>query len=86
VPIAVANVIMIAFLLKLVELLGLNPQSGDFIASLPQTVILLLGNLFIIGWVLNFIRNRGRAERMALEMPALEEHEHEALHAGAPGH
>jgi NADH-quinone oxidoreductase subunit H len=86
VPISVANVVMMAFLLKLVKALGLTPQSGDFIASLPQTVILLLGNLLIIGWVLNILRNRGRSERMAVEITTSEEHEHEALHAGAPGH
>ncbi len=90
VPISVGNVLMIAFLLKVVQLLGLNPQSGDLIASLPQTVILLLGNLLIAGYVLNRIRNQGRSEREALEIPQGEDqhgHEgHEPLHLGAPGH
>ena len=44
-----ANVLVMAFLLKVVKALGLAPHTGDFIASLPQTVILLLGNLLIIG-------------------------------------
>ncbi len=86
VPISVGNVLMTAFLLKVVDALGLAPQSGDFIAALPQTVILLLGNLLIIGWVLNIIRNRGRSERMALEITTDEEHGHDVVHVGAPGH
>lgn len=88
VPISVANVLITAFLLKLIDLLGLAPQNGDFVSSLPQTIILLLGNLLIVGFVLNAIRNRGRSERLAAEteQPAEADHGHGAVHAGAPGH
>jgi NADH-quinone oxidoreductase subunit H len=88
VPVSIGNVLLMALLLKVVDAIGLTPKSGDFIAALPQTAILLIGNLLIIGWVLNIIRNRGRSERLALENEYLLEGEqgHEALHAGAPGH
>jgi NADH-quinone oxidoreductase subunit H len=90
VPISVGNVLMTAFLLKLVAALNLAPQSNDLIANIPQTVILLLGNLLIAGWVLNILRNRGRKERMAeateTAAPVVETHGHDVVHAGAPGH
>lgn len=88
VPISVGNVLMTAFLLKLVAALGWTPQSNDLIANIPQTVILLLGNLLIVGWVLNILRNRGRKERAAEETTAapVEVHGHDVVHAGAAGH
>jgi NADH-quinone oxidoreductase subunit H len=57
VPVSVLNVLVTAFLLKVVQGLGLQPtgdNATNFIANLPQTIILLLGNLLVIavaGWL-----------------------------------
>jgi NADH-quinone oxidoreductase subunit H len=67
VPISIGNVLVTAFLLQVVKALGLTPQSGDLVAQLPQTIILLLGNLFVVGLTLAAIRNVGRSERLAAE-------------------
>ncbi len=85
VPISVGNVIVTAFLLKLVQWLGLAPQDGTLGAALPQTIILLIGNLILGAIVLNFVRNIGRGQRLADEaVPVLGEHE-EAAHVHAVG-
>ncbi len=87
VPISVANVIVTAFLLQIVKALGLTPQSGDVIAALPQTIILLIGNLVIVaglGWA---ISRMGRSQRLADEAKAAAAHaEDDRVAVGAPGH
>jgi NADH-quinone oxidoreductase subunit H len=82
VPISIANVIMTAFLLKLVQWLNLAPQDGTLGAALPQTIILFAGNV-VLGLVLfNFIRNMGRSQRLADQaVPVLGEHEETPVHA-----
>ena len=83
VPISVANVIVTAFLLQVIKSLGLAPQDGTVGAALPQTIILLAGNL-VLGLILfNFIRNMGRSQRLADEgVPVIGEHEEAApIHA-----
>lgn len=65
VPISVANVIVTAFLLQVIKSLGLTPQSGDFIAALPQTLILLAGNVVLGLVVFGYIGRAGRAQRAA---------------------
>lgn len=71
VPLSIVLVLVQAFLLRVISSLGLAPDpAGDFIASLPQTILLLLGNLAITAVVLNMIRNRGRQERLADEAAA----------------
>ncbi len=67
VPISVGNVMITAFLLQVIKLLGLQPQSGDLLAALPQTIILLLGNLVLVAIVVQALRNQGRAQRLADE-------------------
>lgn len=88
VPISVANVIVTAFLLQVVKALGLTPQSGDLVAALPQTIILLVGNLFIIFATFAVIRNMGRSQRLADEAKraAAEHGEDDRVAVGAPGH
>jgi NADH-quinone oxidoreductase subunit H len=74
VPISIVNVLVVAFLLQVVKLLGLQPAPGetDFLAHLPQGIILLLGNLALIGGVLTVLRNAGRRERLAKTAQAAE--------------
>lgn len=65
VPISIVNVLITALLIQVIKLIGLTPQNGDFVSALPQTIILLIGNLLLVLGVLNRIRNRGRSARLA---------------------
>lgn len=68
VPVSIINVIMVAFLLKLVQEAGIAPDpedAGNFLANIPQTVILLAGNVALFAGVMALIRNQGRRERLA---------------------
>lgn len=88
VPLAIINILVTALLLQVVNWLGLVPQGdavNDLIANLPQTVVLLLGNLGIVGTVGTLLRNMGRRQRLADE--AVEEEDVEDMvHAGAAAH
>lgn len=67
VPLSVANVILIAFVFKILQAVGITPtgdQATSFVANLPQTIILLLVNLGLIAFVLSRLRNMGRQQRM----------------------
>jgi NADH-quinone oxidoreductase subunit H len=70
VPVSVLNVLVTAFLLKVVQGLGLQPTGDNvtnFVANLPQAIILLVGNLLVVavaGWM---IRSYGRGLREADE-------------------
>jgi len=86
VPISVANVLITALLLKVVDAVGLAPQSSDFFAFLPKTLVLLAGNLVLVFGVMTVLRNRGRAERLADEAAQADEHEEAPVAAGAVGH
>ena len=67
VPISIVNVLVVAFLLQVIKALGWMPEPGntDFLAHLPQALILLAGNLALIAGVLTMLRNAGRRERLA---------------------
>ena len=70
VPVSIANLVMMAFLLKLVQTFGLAPapdRVNDFIANIPQAVILLAGNVALGFVILNYVRNQGRRERLAMQ-------------------
>lgn len=82
VPISVANVIVTAFLLKLVQWLGLQPQSGDLLAALPQTLVLLVGNLLLGVVVFGYIGRAGREQRAADQ--AVQIHVEHDDHSPAP--
>lgn len=87
VPVSIINVLMTAFLLQVVRALGLAPsaaQATDFVANLPQTAILLLGNLVVVGIVLNRIRSTGRRQRLEDEARRAIAVEHEPERVGVP--
>lgn len=67
VPISIVNVLVVAFLLQITKALGWNPEPGntDFVAHLPQAIVLLAGNLALIAGVVTVLRNAGRRERLA---------------------
>jgi len=73
VPISIGNVITIAVLVKIMQLIGLAPRNligADFGAMLPLTVVLLLANaamgLLFVGW----LRTKGQTARIAAETRA----------------
>jgi NADH-quinone oxidoreductase subunit H len=76
VPVAIINVIMVAFLLQVVKALGWIPEPGnsDFLAHLPMSLVLFAGNIALIAGVLSVLRGVGRRERGASEPPASSEH------------
>ena len=68
VPLSIVLILVQSFLLRLVDRLGLSPapeMAGDFIANIPQTIILLLGNVVLGIVVMNMIRSQGRKLREA---------------------
>jgi NADH-quinone oxidoreductase subunit H len=76
VPVSIVNVLVMALLIKLVQITGLTPapdQATDFIANLPQAIVLLVGNLAIAAGVVAVLRNSGRRARMEETLPAEEE-------------
>jgi NADH-quinone oxidoreductase subunit H len=84
VPVSIVNVLVMAALIKVVQLLGLTPppdQATDLIANLPQAVVLLVGNIAIAAGVLAWLRNAGRRERMQSQSMVLEPEDEKALPA-----
>ena len=65
VPASIVVVIIQAFVLRLIDTLGLAPTSSDFAAALPQSVILLVVNLAAAFLFINWLRGRGRRMRAA---------------------
>lgn len=68
VPLAIVLILVQSFLLKLVDAVGLSPapeMAGDFIANIPQALVLLLGNVVLGVIVMNMLRNRARTLRDA---------------------
>jgi len=67
VPVSIVNIIMMAFLLKLVQELGLAPspeQATDFVANIPQTLVLFAGNVVLGVLILSMVRQNFRKERL----------------------
>ncbi len=68
VPISVINILMMSFLLRVIQELGLAPDDAySFVDNIPQTIIMLLGNLLLIAGIFAVVRNRGRQERVEEE-------------------
>jgi NADH-quinone oxidoreductase subunit H len=83
VPVSIINVLVMALLIKVVQLTGLAPAPGetDFLAHVPQAVVLLLGNLAIGAGVVSILRNAGRRERMESQNMVLEPEDEASLPA-----
>jgi NADH-quinone oxidoreductase subunit H len=67
VPLSIVNLLVIALLLQITRALGIAPAPGetDFLANLPQALVLFAGNLVIIAGTLTVLRNSGRRARLA---------------------
>jgi NADH-quinone oxidoreductase subunit H len=69
VPASIVNLLVISFLLKLMQQLGIAPTldaNTSFVSTLPMTIILLLANLGMSAVLLNLVRNVGKRERERL--------------------
>jgi len=65
VPISIVNLLMTALLLRLIQEGGLSPENASsFVDNIPQTLILLAGNVVLFGIVMTLLRGRARGERM----------------------
>lgn len=71
VPASIVIVLAQALALRVIDALGLTPATGDFVETLPQSVILLAVNLVLVFLFLNWARSRGRRQRAA-DMAAAE--------------
>jgi len=66
VPLSIVLILVQTFLLKVINALGLAPSpemAGDFLANIPQTIVLFLGNAVVFIIFMNIIRNAGRQQR-----------------------
>lgn len=88
VPLAIVLILVQSFLLKLVDAVGLSPapeMAGDFIANIPQALVLLLGNVVLGVIVMNMLRNRARTLRDADAAMNAVQNQQPALPAEAAG-
>jgi NADH-quinone oxidoreductase subunit H len=86
VPLSIINVLVMAFLLKIVQSLGLAPapeEINSVIANLPQTIVLLLGNVVMILGTLQVMRAQGRRQREQAEAVQQSRQTGEAVGAAA---
>ncbi len=70
VPLSIVNLLVTALLLKIAQETGIAPspeEAHEFLANIPLTIVLLIGNGFIALGVLAIFRNQGREERLAEE-------------------
>jgi NADH-quinone oxidoreductase subunit H len=67
VPLSIVNLLVMAFLLKVVQELGIAPSAADansFVANVPQTLVFFLGNVAVFAGLMAIVRNQGRRERL----------------------
>lgn len=91
VPVSVVNVLVIALALKIAQGLGLTPENAtDFVSNIPQTIVLLIANLVVVGFALTLVRGSVRKERLMTSgkraEPAAGDAEQKALAATVAGH
>jgi NADH-quinone oxidoreductase subunit H len=65
VPLSIVNLMMVAFLLRIIQELGLAPEDPhSFVDNIPQTLVLLTGNIVLFAGTVQMVRNLFRAERL----------------------
>jgi NADH-quinone oxidoreductase subunit H len=70
VPLSIANLLVMAFLLKVVQETGIAPsaeEAHEFVANIPQTAVLFLGNLALFAGAMTMVRNQVRQQRETKE-------------------
>jgi NADH-quinone oxidoreductase subunit H len=86
VPLSILNLVVMATLIKVCQVTGIAPDpasASDFLANVPQALILLLGNLIVAAATLQVLRNAGRRERLKLEALKAMQTDRDALPAPA---
>ncbi|MFW5709089.1 MAG: NADH-quinone oxidoreductase subunit NuoH [Chloroflexota bacterium] len=64
VPVSIVNLLLMSFLLMVIRETGLAPDNpSDFVQNIPQTIVLLAGNVVLLIAVLTILRNRFREDR-----------------------
>lgn len=87
VPLSIVNLLITALLLRIIQEVGLAPSAAnarDFAANIPQTIVLLLGNVALVAGVMSILRSQGRRERLLAE--AAESEETEDMVPASAGH
>ena len=89
VPVSIVNLLMVAFLLRVVQELGWAPEDAhDFADNIPQTLVLLAGNIVLFLGTMSAVRSVFRAARLEEEddEDELDEYADEAVpaHTAAP--
>lgn len=67
VPVSIVNLVMMAFLFKMIQEFGLAPAPGlenDFVANIPQTLVLFAGNVVLGVLILTVVRQNFRRDRL----------------------
>lgn len=68
VPLSIGNVILVSFLLKFMQEIGLSPTNfigASIVEMLPTTIVLLLSNVAIIVYLMGILRKRGEEVRIS---------------------
>jgi NADH-quinone oxidoreductase subunit H len=68
VPVSIINFVFVALAYKACQFFGISPTPEnvhDFFANIPQTIVLLAVNAAIGVYILNYVRNLGRTQRLA---------------------
>ncbi|MDD9956950.1 MAG: NADH-quinone oxidoreductase subunit NuoH [Anaerolineaceae bacterium] len=74
VPLSIVLILVQSFLLRLIDALGLRPapeMANDLLANLPQTLVLLAGNLVLGAIFMHLLQRHGRTLREADEALAV---------------
>jgi NADH-quinone oxidoreductase subunit H len=82
VPVSIVNIIVTSLILKLMQVWGLAPTvmaESSLMAMLPLTIVMLLKDVLIIGFILGRLGREGRRARIEAS------HAEEALAAAAAG-
>ena len=76
VPLAIVNLLVMAFLLELTQQLGLTPNNpNNFVDNIPQTLVLFMGNLILFAGTILALHYKFHAERLAEEAEEIEYHD-----------
>ncbi len=76
VPLSIANLLVTALMLQVVDLAGLRVDpltNNNFLAHIPQTIVLLIGNAIVVAGLMTYLAQQGRTERLAASTNAFDQ-------------
>jgi NADH-quinone oxidoreductase subunit H len=76
VPVSIVNLLVVAFVLMITQVMGIAPQSGftaetTFAEALPATVLLFLSSVLLMAGIAAMLSRQGRQDRIAAEAAAV---------------